>query len=150
MILFAVRCTSFAISIKLVLLCLAAVIIFVGFGLATVLTTIFLADTVDYGEWKNNQRNESVTFSLQTFVVKLASAISGLIAGVSIDLIKLNPDLGANQTASTLTGLHIVMTVVPMCGLVISIIFFMKKYKLDETLLGKISEELSVRKDKNA
>ena len=61
------------------LLVLAAAIIFVGFGLATVLTTIFLADTVDYGEWKSQLRNESVIFSFQTFVFKLHSAISVFI-----------------------------------------------------------------------
>lgn len=78
------------------LLCIAAIIIFLGFGLATVLTTIFLADTVDYGEWKNGGRNESVIFSLQTFVVKLASAISVLIAGIGLDAIKLDTEAITN------------------------------------------------------
>ncbi len=127
-------------------LCLAAVVIFLGFGLATVLTTIFLADTVDYGEWKNNQRNESVVFSLQTFVVKLASAISVLIAGVGIDMIKLDQN-AVTQTASTLLGLRILMIVVPMAGLVISILFFVKKYKLDEKMLQLISQELKERRN---
>ena len=43
-----------------------------------VLTTIFLANTVDYGELKNNRRDESVIFSMQTFVVKLASGVADL------------------------------------------------------------------------
>lgn len=130
---------------NLVALCAAAIIIFIGFGLATVLTTIFLADTVDYGEWKNGQRNESVTFSLQTFVVKLASAISGLIAGVGIDLIGLDIDAEV-QSASTLFGLRVLMIIVPMAGLAIAITFFMRKYKLTEDYLKKITEELRERK----
>ncbi len=133
---------------NLVALCIMAVIIFIGFGLATVLTTIFLADTVDYGEWKNGQRNESVTFSLQTFVVKLASAISGFLAGVGLDIIKFNKDLGTSQTAGTITGLHILMTVIPMIGLVASIIFFMRKYRLTEDYLKKITTELKERNTK--
>ncbi len=41
-----------ALGIKsIVPLCVMASIIFAGFGLATVLTTIFLSDCVDYGEW---------------------------------------------------------------------------------------------------
>lgn len=131
---------------NIVLLCIAAMIIFFGFGLATVLTTIFLADTVDYGEWKNGQRSESVIFSLQTFVVKLASAVSALIAGVGLDVIKLDQD-AAVQSAYTTNGLRILMLGFPMVGLVISIIFFTRKYKLDESMLKKISEDLKNRKD---
>ncbi|MDD5937091.1 MAG: glycoside-pentoside-hexuronide (GPH):cation symporter [Clostridiales bacterium] len=127
-----------------VLLCGAAIIIFIGFGLATVLTTIFLADTVDYGEWKNNQRNESVIFSLQTFVVKLASAVSGFVAGVGLDLIKFDEDLLV-QTNSTLYGLRFLMIVIPMIGLICSIIFFTRKYKLNESMLSRITHELKER-----
>ncbi|HOO27732.1 MAG TPA: glycoside-pentoside-hexuronide (GPH):cation symporter [Lachnospiraceae bacterium] len=132
---------------NLILLCIAAIIIFCGFGLATVLTTIFLADTVDYGEWKNHARNESVVFSLQTFVVKLASAFSVLIAGVGIDLIRLDKT-AVTQTAGTLLGLRLIMLVIPMIGLILSISFFTNKYKLNETMLQKITGELKERHDK--
>ncbi len=127
------------------LLCTAAAVIFFGFGLATVLTTIFLADTVDYGEWKDGQRNESVTFSLQTFVVKLASAVSALIAGVGLDVIKLDPE-AVSQSVGTLTGLRILMLAFPMVGLLLSILFFTRKYKLDEKMLSKIAEDLKEKK----
>lgn len=133
---------------NIALLCIAAIIIFIGFGLATVLTTIFLADTVDYGQWKNNQRNESVIFSLQTFVVKLASGFSVFIAGVGLDLIKLNK-AAVQQTPETLLGLRILMILVPMIGLIISIIFFVKKYKLDENMLNKITLEIKEGRKQN-
>ncbi len=130
---------------NVMLLCLAAVIVFIGFGLATVLTTIFLADTVDYGEWKVGQRSESVIFSLQTFVVKLASAFSVCIAGVGLDLIKLDKAAKV-QSTSTILGLRVIMIIIPMIGLLCSIIYFSRKYKLDETMLEKISVELKGRK----
>lgn len=133
---------------NMILLCLSAAIIFFGFGLATVLTTIFLADTVDYGQWKNNQRNESVIFSLQTFVVKLASAVSVFIAGIGIDVIKLDPN-ATIQSTSTLLGLRILMIIVPMIGLIISINIFNKKYKLDENMLKQINKDLEERKAAN-
>ena len=130
---------------NIVLLAVAAAVIFVGFGLATVLTTIFLADTVDYGEWKSGQRNESVIFSLQTFVVKLASAISVFIAGVGLDLIKLDVE-AATQTASTLLGMRVIMTMIPILGLVCAIILFKKKYKLTEEKLRDIIREIEQKK----
>ena len=54
-------------------LLIPGILIFIAFGMLTVLTTVFLANTVDYGEVKNGRRDESVIFSMQTFVVKLAS-----------------------------------------------------------------------------
>lgn len=132
---------SFGIT-NIVLLCIAAIIIFIGFGLATVLTTIFLADTVDYGEYKNGSRNESVIFSLQTFVVKLASAISVLIAGVGLDVIGLDQNATVQKT-STLFGLRFMMTIIPMIGLILCILFFIKKYKLDDAKLNEIKAHLA-------
>lgn len=122
---------------NLILLCFAAIVIFIGFGLATVLTTIFLADTVDYGEWKNKTRNESVIFSMQTFVVKLASAFSALIAGIGLDIIKLDVNAVVQQK-ETITGLRMIMIIVPMAGIAISLLLFMKNYKLDEKMMDTI------------
>lgn len=121
-----------------------AFVIYIGFGLATVLTTVFLADTVDYGEYKTGSRNESVVFSMQTFVVKLASAVSVLIAGVGIDLIGLD-DTAAVQSEGTLLGLRLLMVAVPVAGLVFSIFYFLKKYRLTEAENARISEALRQR-----
>jgi melibiose permease len=122
------------------------VIIYFGFGMATVLTTVFLADTVDYGEWKTKQRSESVIFSMQTFVVQLASAFSALIAGVGIDLIKL--DVNAKvQTSGTLGGLRVFMIIIPMIGLLLSLLFFRGKYRLSEETMGQIQSELKEREE---
>ncbi|SFR68212.1 glycoside-pentoside-hexuronide (GPH):cation symporter [Anaeromicropila populeti] len=125
---------------NLILLCLAALIIFIGFGLATVSTTIFLADSVDYGEWKSNQRNESVIFSLQTFVVKLSSAISVLLAGIGLDVIKLDVT-AETQTEGTLLGLRLLMTILPLIGLSLAVYIFRKKYRLTESFLKTITKE---------
>lgn len=129
---------------NIVLLGISAFIIYIGFGLATVLTTVFLADSVDYGEWKTGQRNESVIFSMQTFVVKLASAVSVLIAGIGIDVIGLDVEAEV-QSAGTLLGLRILMIVVPIAGLLFSVFYFRKKYRLTEEENARIAEELKKR-----
>ena len=64
---------SFTNMSSIYLLFIPGFLVFTAFGMLTVLTTIFLANTVDYGELKNSRRDESVIFSMQTFVVKLAS-----------------------------------------------------------------------------
>ena len=133
---------------NILFLSIAAVIIFIGFGLATVLTTIFLADTVDYGEYKNSHRTESIIFSMQTFVVKLASAFSVLIAGLGLDFIGLDID-ALKQAPETLLGLRILMIIVPMVGLIVCILFFMKFYKLNDNKLQNIARSLEERRVMN-
>lgn len=129
---------------NILLLGIAAIIIYFGFGLATVLTTVFLADTVDYGQWKHGQRSESVVFSMQTFVVQLASAISVLIAGVGLDLVGLDSEATV-QTNTALVGLRILMIIIPMIGLAISVLFFRRKYRLSDERMEQIISEISER-----
>ncbi len=59
---------SFTNMSSIYLLFIPGFLVFTAFGMLTVLTTIFLANTVDYGELKNSRRDESVIFSMQTFV----------------------------------------------------------------------------------
>ncbi|WP_115726656.1 glycoside-pentoside-hexuronide (GPH):cation symporter [Actinomyces culturomici] len=118
-------------------LALCAFIIYIGFGLATVLTTVFLADSVDYGEYKTGRRDEAVIFSMQTFVVKLASAVSVLLAGVGLDVIGLDP-AAATQTAGTLMGLRVLMMIVPIAGIAFALVFLRRRYRLDEAELARI------------
>ena len=47
-----------------------------GNALAGVSTTVMLADTVDYGEYKCGVRSEAIVFSVQTFTAKFGSAIA--------------------------------------------------------------------------
>ena len=73
-------------------LLIPGILIFIAFGMLTVLTTVFLANTVDYGEVKNGRRDESVIFSMQTFVVNLASGVSAFIASICLTICNLIND----------------------------------------------------------
>ena len=75
---------------NVVILFIPGFFIFAANGVLQVLTTVFLANTVDYGEMKNNRRDESVIFSMQTFVVKLASGIAAFIASISLSIFSLS------------------------------------------------------------
>ncbi len=52
-----------------------------GSGLQLGIVTVVLADVVDYGEYKFQTRNESITFSIQTLLVKFTSAMGALLTG---------------------------------------------------------------------
>ena len=67
-----------------------------------------------------------------------------LIAGIGIDLIGLD-HTAAVQSESTLLGLRLLMVGLPVLGLVFSILYFMKKYRLTEAETARISEALRQR-----
>ncbi|MCR5837251.1 MAG: glycoside-pentoside-hexuronide (GPH):cation symporter [Lachnospiraceae bacterium] len=128
-----------------------AFFIFGANGMLSVLTTIFLANTVDYGEIKNNRRDESVIFSMQTFVVKLASGVAALV--VSICLSILNLSSSANETdkaveiaKSAAFGLRFTMAVVPIVGLAVAILVFKSRYVLNDEKMKSITDELKREK----
>ncbi|MBR1692054.1 MAG: MFS transporter [Lachnospiraceae bacterium] len=123
-------------------LCLPGMIVYSGYGILNVMLTIFLSDSVDYGEVKNKTREESVIFSMQTFTVKLASGVAVFIAGMAIDLIKLDTE-AVKQTASTLQGLRLFISVPSAICLVVALLVFLKFYKLSDDKMKEITEKLN-------
>lgn len=127
--------------------------IFAANGILTVLVTVFLANTVDYGELKNNRRDESVIFSMQTFVVKLASGIAALIASICLSICNLSDDTDAvvEAAGSSVIGLRMTMTVIPIIGLLIAVCVFRKKFILTEEKVNEIAMQVKAkRKSENA
>ena len=131
--------------------------IFGANGMLAVITTVFLANTVDYGDLKNNRRDESVIFSMQTFVVKLASGISALIAALALQILALsndteevttNIDYSLGVEAAQKMGLRMTMTLIPIVGLLFAIFWFKCKYILNDEKLQEISMELVARKSR--
>jgi len=145
-------------------------------GMLNVIVTVFLANTVDYGELKNNRRDESVIFSMQTFVVKLASGIAALVASICLSIFHISEsgnsfasqgeiiegmrcyglkeyisDISANGATvvsnNSVVGLRFVMTVLPVFVLIIAFFIFRAKYILTDAKLEEITKQL---KDKHA
>lgn len=127
-----------------------AFFVFMAFGMLTVLTTVFLANTCDYGELKNNRRDESVIFSMQTFVVKLASGVSAFIASLCLQIFNINSNtdtvVESVAASSDIMGLRMTMTILPIIGLLVAVFVFGKKYILTDEKLSEIAEELKKRK----
>lgn len=133
---------------NVVILLIPAFFIFAAVGILNVLTTVFLANTVDYGELKNNRRDESVIFSMQTFVVKLASGVAAMVASICLQIFSISSDENAlgQASASSVIGLRMTMTIVPIIVLVAGVMVFKNKYILTDEKLVEISNELSLKK----
>lgn len=134
------------------LLFIPAFLIFAAFGFQTVLTTVFLANTVDYGELKNGRRDESVIFSMQTFVVKLASGVAALIASICLAVCKLSDDTFQVVEAAqgSVLGLRFTMTVIPIIGLVATFFIFRKRYILTEEKVEEIAAQVKMKREREA
>ena len=135
------------------ILFIPAFFIFAANGMLSVLTTVFLANTVDYGELKNHRRDESVIFSMQTFVVKLASGLSALVASVAIQIFNFSSDTAVTEAEKVIDfsegielsqkmGIRMTMTLIPIAGLIFAIIWFKKRYKLTDERIEEIAEEV--------
>lgn len=134
------------------LLFIPAFLIFAAFGFQTVLTTVFLANTVDYGELKNGRRDESVIFSMQTFVVKLASGVAALIASICLSICKLSNDTSQVVEAAkgSVLGLRFTMTVIPIIGLIATFFIFRKRYILTEEKVEEIAAKVKEKREREA
>ena len=130
--------------------------IFAANGMLSILTTVFLANTVDYGELKNNRRDESVIFSMQTFVVKLASGVAAMITAASLELFHLSNDTSDTQAVaesvagSSVVGLRMTMTVLPIAGLLIAVFVFYKKFILTEKKVEEIAQKVKEKRSAEA
>ncbi len=138
---------------ELFLLFIPAVLIFASNGMLTVLTTVFLTGTVDYAELRTGRREESVIFSMQTFVVKAASGLAVFLVGIGLQVIGLNGNTEeealeaiAKQTSGSIIGLRLLMTIIPVCGLIAAMIYFNRKWILTDEKALEIAEELKQRR----
>ena len=132
---------------NLIALCIPGVVVFACNGMLSVLTTLFLSNSVDYGQLKTGRREESVIFSMQTFVVKAASGVAVFLTGIGLDLIGLVGDTEETgavvaQSAGTLLGLRLMMTVLPMLVLLAVLLLFRRKFILTDEKAAEINRQL--------
>ena len=137
---------------NLVLLCLPGALVFGANGILTILTTVFLSASVDWGQAMTGRREESVIFSMQTFVVKAASGVAVFLAGLGIDLIGLTGDNSLEgavvvQSAGTIAGLRLMMTVLPIAGLAAAALYFRKRFKLTDEYCRRLTARIHQKEE---
>ena len=112
----------------------------VGVSSMFVSQTIFLADIVDYGEYKNGERNESITFSMKGFLQKMAYTMQTIVLFGGLGLMNYNDQITANVglNDTTKTGIGVICFGVPMLFFLASLIVFRSKFKVYGELADKV------------
>ena len=92
---------------------------------------------------------------LYTLGVVLASGLAVFLCGIGLDLIGLVGDDSTEgtiiaQSASTITGLRLLMTVLPIIGLFTAMILFRKKFLLTDEKIVSMNRELQARHGETA
>ena len=127
---------------------IAGVLLFVGQAFIQTLMLMFLADTIEYGQWKMGRRNESITFSVQPLINKLGSAIATGVVTVTLIISGINQAADASQvTAQGLMIMKLSMMIFPLIAIVIGYVIYLKKYKIDAKLYSRIIDDLTARGD---
>ena len=111
--------------------------------------TIFLADIVDYGEYKNGERNESITFSMKGFLQKMAYTIQTIVLFTSLSIMDYNAQLDAalGFNESTKVGIGVLAFGVPMIFLLASLIVFRSKFKIYGELADKVHDFITEKRE---
>ena len=114
----------------------------VGVSSMFVSQTIFLADIVDYGEYKNGERNESITFSMKGFLQKMAYTMQTIVLYGGLGLMNYNDQITANVglNDTTKTGIGVICFGVPMLFFLASLIVFRSKFKVYGELADKVHD----------
>lgn len=127
---------------------IAGVLIFVGQAFIEVLMLMFLADTIEYGQWKSGKRNQAVTLSVQPLINKIGGALATGIMTVTLIISGINsantPD---DVTSGGLLTLKIAMFILPLICIVVGYIVYRLKYRIDKKFYDQIVSDLKTRGD---
>ena len=120
---------GYVMPMSIVMIGVCSCIVNAGIGFMLVFITVLLSEVVDYGEYKLGTRNESILFSMQTFVVKFGGAFSGFLSGIGLSEIGFVAN--QQQSTGTMTGMKIIMILFPAIMMAFCYVVYIKGYKLD-------------------
>lgn len=121
----------------------------IGIGSMFVNQTIFLADIVDYGEYKTGNRNESITFSMKGFLQKMAYTMQTVFLFGGLGIMNYNAQIKEHAiNAQTKSAIGIICFAIPPVLMVISLIIFATKFKLHGELRTQVHDYIAEKRAK--
>ncbi len=159
---------------KLALIVISGLALFFAQAFIQLLMLLFLADAVEYGEWKLGRRNESVSFAVQPFINKLGGAVGTGVVTATLIISGINPvsqkiaaledslalatdpaeisNIQAEIDAciagvsdSSIWIMKIAMMILPLICILAGFVIYQRRFKIDEAEYEKIIGELEQR-----
>ena len=142
------------------LIVIAGLGLFFAQAFIQLLMLLFLADAVEYGEWKLGKRNEAASFAVQPFINQFGGAASKgvvsftlIISGINMiaNEITANPaneaQIIANMPDSAIWIMKISMMILPLICILVGFFLYIKKFKIDEETYAQILSDLKAREE---
>jgi len=125
--------------------------LFVAFGIlgamgvscCFVSQTVMLSDLVDYGEFKLGYRSDALVFSMRNLLQKIAYAVQAIVMFAGLHITGYDGEL-AVQPAAALRGIAVMMFLIPPVLVLLSLLVFSSKYKLNEEKMQEVNEQLNM------
>lgn len=141
------------------LIVLAGLGLFFAQAFIQLLMLLFLADAVEYGEWKLGKRNEAASFAVQPFINQFGGAVSKGIVSFTLIISGINAisqslvgdklidaEYIMNNTSDTSVWImKISMMILPLVCILLGFYLYQKKFKIDEKMYAQICKDLEER-----
>lgn len=120
-----------------------------GYGTFNLVIWAFVTDVIDYHEYLTGLREDGTVYAIYSMARKLGQAVAGGVGGAAIAAVGYNSEL-ASQTAETLSGIHMLGTLVPaaVLGIVFLIIVFL--YPLNKKRTEQLTKDLAENRKKKS
>lgn len=130
-------------TIALVVYILALAIFGIGLGIYTCVSWAFMADAIDYNEWKTGNREEGTIYSLHSFFRKLAQGIGPSIVLLLMGALGYVSKLGTDgQSIATAYNMCWLVSGLYLFSAVLMFVSLAFVYNLDKKTLEKMNSDL--------
>lgn len=105
-----------------------------------------MTDSIEYGQLKTGRRNEAVTLSVRPMLDKIAGAFSnGIVGFVAVAAGMVGSASAGDMTAGNIHTFTTWAYIVPSVGIVLSLVVFLARVRIDEKRHARIVEQLEAR-----
>ena len=137
-------------TLSLVVYLVALIVFGLGMGVYTCVSWAFMADAIDYNEWKTGKREEGTIYSLHSFFRKLAQGVGPSIVLLIMGALGYVSELGtAGQSLATSYNMCWLVAALYCFSGVVMFISIKFIYNVDKKTLATMNDELAARRAAN-
>ena len=117
-----------------------------GLGFYTCVSWAFMADAIDYNEWKNGAKEEGTVYSLHSFFRKLAQGLGPSIVVIIMGWLGYVGANEGNQSIEVAERMKWLVAALYTFSAIVMFVSITFIYNLDKKTLDKMNKELAERK----
>ena len=118
-----------------------------GYGVFNLVIWAFVTDIIDYHEYLTGLREDGTIYAIYSMARKIGQAVAGGVGAAAIAAVGYNSTLEV-QTAETLSGIHMIGTLVPALIFLAVFIIITFLYPLNKKRTNKLAADLAENRSK--